>query len=103
MTKATFLEKRLESVKTFLADFKTPITASLIAGLLSYIFIFTNKLPNHDDAFMMFNKGIGLESGRWGLSILSMIFPDFSGDFSLFRCFVPVIYEGHRKVCCLLF
>ncbi len=108
MTKATFLEKRLESVKTFLADFKTPITASLIAGLLSYIFIFTNKLPNHDDAFMMFNKGIGLESGRWGLSILSMIFPDFSmpwiyGIFavvfiSLAVCVIVKMFDIKSKV-----
>lgn len=51
---------------------------TLIAGLLAYGYAFTNKLPNPDDVFWLFNKGATLASGRWGLPPLSVLFPDYS-------------------------
>lgn len=57
---------------------KIPLLASLIWGFLAYMFAFTNKLINHDEAGQLFGKGATVSSGRWGLSILDMIFPNVS-------------------------
>ena len=54
------------------------LLGSAIAGALAYMFMLTNKLPNHDDLACMFTKGASLSSGRWGLDIISFIFPDLS-------------------------
>lgn len=51
---------------------------SLLFGLFSYMFFFTNKLTNIDDVSFLFSKGISLSSGRWGLDILSLVLPDVS-------------------------
>lgn len=58
--------------------YRTPLLASLIFGLLAHMFAFTNKLVNHDEVAGLLNKGMTLSSGRWGLDVLSCIFPDFS-------------------------
>lgn len=58
--------------------YKVPFLSSMIVGLLTYMFMFTNKLPNSDDMEHLFGKGVELTSGRWGLSLMSYIFPDFS-------------------------
>ena len=58
--------------------YKVPFLSSMIVGLLTYMFMFTNKIPNHDDVEYLFGKGAELASGRWGLSLMSYIFPDFS-------------------------
>ena len=71
-------EKIFHKVIAYIHNYRYAILGSLIAGLLAYTFMFTNKLPNHDDVFYMFSKGAALESGRWGLYILSFIFPDYS-------------------------
>ena len=55
-----------------------PLAASLIAGFLAYTFSFTNKLLNHDEAYSLFMKGATVESGRWGLGGIDLIFPNFS-------------------------
>lgn len=59
-------------------QYRYPICGTLAAGLLAYVYMFTNKLPNHDDLYFLFGKGATLSSGRWGLSLLSHIFPDYS-------------------------
>lgn len=58
--------------------FRWSILGTLAGGLLAYAFAFTNKLPNFDDVAWLFGKGFTLESGRWGLIPLSVIFPDYS-------------------------
>lgn len=60
------------------ADNKLPLLASVIIGLLSYTFAFTNKLVNHDETYNLFGKGATLDSGRWGLGLLDSIFPNYS-------------------------
>lgn len=54
------------------------ILGSLIAAFLAYIFMFTNKIPNHDELTYLFGKGATLQSGRWGLHLLSYLLPDIS-------------------------
>ncbi len=59
-------------------EYKIPILTSVIVGFLTYMFAFTNKLVNHDEAFMLFFKGGTLTLGRWGLGALDTIFPNYS-------------------------
>ena len=59
-------------------EYKAPILASAIFGMLAYLFAFTNKLVNHDEVFCLFSKGATVDSGRWGLGLLDSIFPDYS-------------------------
>ena len=55
-----------------------PLLASVITGMLAYMFAFTNKLVNHDEVFTLFFKGGTLSLGRWGLGLLDCIFPNYS-------------------------
>lgn len=57
---------------------RIPFLASLIWGFLAYTFAFTNKLINHDEASQLFGKGATVSSGRWGLGMLDMLFPNVS-------------------------
>ena len=57
---------------------KTPFLAALFTGLLSHGFAFTNKLLNHDEIESLFGKGATVTSGRWGLEVVKVLFPDWS-------------------------
>ena len=57
---------------------RIPFLASVIWGFLAYMFAFTNKLINHDEVGQLFAKGATVSSGRWGLGMLDMIFPNVS-------------------------
>lgn len=85
-----------------------PFVFSFVTGFLTYGFALTNKLTNYDEVHSLFGKGATLESGRWGLDVLSYVFPDVSmpwlyGIISLFFmalsvCLVVRIFEIKRKV-----
>lgn len=72
----------LESVFDWLMakaiEFKVPLLASLLFGMLAHGFTFTNKLLNHDETYNLFGKGGTFTLGRWGLEICERIFPNFS-------------------------
>ena len=72
------IQKIFDSIPSLLHTYRIPILGTLIPGILAYVFAFTNKLVNHDDVFYLFGKGATIESGRWGLSVMSLIFPDVS-------------------------
>lgn len=57
---------------------KTPFLASLTAGFAAHGFAFTNKLLNHDEIESLFGKGATVTSGRWGLELVKLLFPDWS-------------------------
>lgn len=57
---------------------RLPFLSSLLFGLLAYTFAFTNKLLNHDEAYSLFMKGGTVDSGRWGLGFLDIVFPNIS-------------------------
>lgn len=54
-----------------------PLGSALGTGLLAHMFAFTNLLPNHDGVNYFFSKGGTADSGRWGLNLLSLLFPDY--------------------------
>ena len=62
----------------FFAENKVPFLASLLAGLLTHGFALTNKLVNHDEIESLFGKGATITSGRWGLELVKVLFPDWS-------------------------
>lgn len=59
-------------------EHKVPLAATWIVGLLAHMFMFANKLLNHDEIVFLFGKGATLESGRWMLAATELIFPNVS-------------------------
>ena len=57
---------------------RSSLFAALATGAAAYGFSVVNKLPNDDDLIYAFGKGVGLESGRFELKIVSLLFPDYS-------------------------
>jgi len=62
----------------FFAENKLPFLSALIAGFLTHGFALTNKLVNHDEIESLFGKGATITSGRWGLELVKVLFPDWS-------------------------
>ncbi len=59
-------------------EYRLCFFASVLAGLAAHMFALTNKLPNHDDIESLFGKGATVTSGRWGLELTRLLFPDYS-------------------------
>ena len=82
MNRGLFAYSRSETIFnricSLCVEYRYPILGSVIAGMLAYTFAFTNKLVNLDDLYYMFSKGATIESGRWGLELMSFLFPDYS-------------------------
>ena len=57
---------------------RVPFLSALITGFLAHGFAFANKLVGYDEVGSLFNKGTTASSGRWGLDLLSAVFPDVS-------------------------
>lgn len=58
--------------------FALPIMSELVCGLAAHMFAFSNKLINADETAALFSKGATLTSGRWGLELSKLLFPDVS-------------------------
>lgn len=91
----------------FFAENKLPFLASLLTGLAAHCYAFTNKLVNHDEVESLFGKGATITSGRWGLELVKILFPDISMPWiygvisilliSLAVCFVVKILNIRSK------
>ncbi len=57
---------------------KITFFAAAAAGLLTHMYMFTNKLPNHDDIGHMLGETYGTQSGRWFLPLLEKLDGSFS-------------------------
>lgn len=71
-------DRVLRWIARWLMQHRWSLLGALVGGFLAYGFAFANKLPNFDDVVWLFAKGATLESGRWGLLPLSVLFPDYS-------------------------
>lgn len=76
--KDLFSDRLFRKLIDYLYLYRYMICGSLLMGLMAYAFAFTNKLPNHDDVAGLFTKGVGIESGRFGITALGFLFPNFS-------------------------
>lgn len=74
----SYFELAVYGLKDRFTEYRVPFFTALIAGFLSYMFAFTNKLVNLDEIMYLFMKGAGVSSGRWGLELTRFIFPDYS-------------------------
>ena len=61
-----------------LKKYQISFLSSIFFGLISYMYMFTNKFPNGDDVRFLFYKGGSVSHGRWGLELVSIILPDVS-------------------------
>lgn len=77
-TSGLFTERMFGKLSDMIRDNRYTILGSLISGFLAYTFMIANKLPNHDELYSLFTKGTTIESGRWGLELVSLLFPDVS-------------------------
>lgn len=67
---------------------KVTFIAAIVIGLISHMYMMTNKLPNYDDIKGMINDyGSGFQSGRWALSVLGVFVKRTIGNYS-----VPWLY-----------
>lgn len=66
------------ALSRFFAENKVPFLSALFAGFLTHGFALTNKLVNHDEIESLFGKGATITSGRWGLELVKILFPDWS-------------------------
>ena len=57
---------------------RLPFLSALLVGLAAHGYAFTNKLVNHDEIESLFGKGATVTSGRWGLELVKLLFPDWS-------------------------
>ena len=57
---------------------RAPFLAALLTGFAAHMFMFTNKLVNHDEIEALFYKGATVTSGRWGLELSKLLLPNWS-------------------------
>lgn len=60
----------------WLKTYKYSIVSTFVAGLAAHLFFLSHKLVTFDDS--LFTYGQTVSSGRWGLAILTHLFPPFS-------------------------
>lgn len=78
MENTSLLDRLSRQLGRAYAENRTPFLASLLTGLAAHMFMLSNKLPNHDDIESLFGKGATITSGRWGLELVKVLFPDWS-------------------------
>ena len=59
-------------------EYRAPFLSALLVGLAAHDYTFGNKLLNHDEIESLFGKGATITSGRWGLELVKILFPDWS-------------------------
>jgi len=67
-----------KEIKRFFKENYKLIIATFLIGMLAHGFAVTNKLIAYDEMNHIFDKGVSLPSARWGLELVSFIFPNVS-------------------------
>ena len=108
----SLLERGLRRLGGVLRDNRLPLLSALGAGLLAYVYVFTNNLPNYDGIRYLFGKGETVGSGRWGLELIGWLIPDYTmpwlhGIASLLMlaaacCLIVGLFEFRRALTQLL-
>ncbi len=58
--------------------YRCVLLPAFLVGMAAHGYAFTNKLLNHDEIESLFGKGATVTSGRWGLELVKVLFPDWS-------------------------
>lgn len=77
-TQISYSEGLLLWLKNLYINNRRPFLAAMVTGFAAHMYMFANKLVNHDDIEALFYKGATVTSGRWGLELSRLIFPDWS-------------------------
>jgi len=72
------LERVYMRINEYVKLKKSSILSGLFFGILAHGFMFTNKLVNADEITSLFYKGATIDSGRWGLELISYVLPNVS-------------------------
>lgn len=67
-----------DKIKKFFKENYKLMLVTFLIGIFAHGFTITNKLISHDEIFYSFGKGTSFSSGRWGLELISFIFPNIS-------------------------
>ncbi len=67
------LETVFSSLWAYMKRHKAVLFASFLSAGMTYMFLFTNKLVNHDDILAIFDLGTGISSGRWLIDLLAKL------------------------------
>ena len=89
------------------------LAAGVVTGILSHLYMLTNKLPNWDDLTTFGGYGVGGENGRWMISRLHDMagiwsVPALNGMlaiifFSIATCFMLEVLELRSVTSAVLF
>lgn len=69
------LEKLWKRVPKYI---RLTFAAAVVLGILTHLYMFVNKLPNHDDLGHLFSFDYGTASGRWLLPLIARVDGPFS-------------------------
>lgn len=72
------MESIKSRVRAWYDEYKIPFYITIVLGFIAHGYMITNKLVNHDELLLLFEKGSTYEIGRWGLEITKYIFPNLS-------------------------
>ena len=67
-----------ETVAAAWRENRLPFLSGMMVGFAAHGYAFGNKLLNHDEIESLFGKGATVTSGRWGLELVKLLFPDWS-------------------------
>ncbi len=86
--------------------------SAFVLGLITHLYQFTNKLPNHDDIGHLFIGGYGTASGRWLLPTILELDGNFSIPWligvlaliglALTACFTVSLLRIRSPLCCIV-
>lgn len=102
------MEKAKKKIIDFYNNYKFMFVSTIIIGLVTHMFILTNKLLSHDEIQCLYSKGLTFEIGRWGLELIKYIFPSYSMQWlngiitliviALSSCFVAKILNVNSRL-----
>lgn len=86
--------------------------SAIMIGLVNHLYMFTNKLPNHDDVSVFYYKYSATSSGRWLIENLNLLDGVYSTPLllgilgliflALTSCIIVSIFELKHRISCVL-
>lgn len=79
-----------QKIKTLSSNQRTAFFASIIIGLATHLYKFTNYLPNNDSVYNLYQKQDVIQSGRWFLALPASLSSDF--DLPMIIGLLSILY-----------
>ena len=75
-------DKLLKKITNAPMRLKWTFMSTIVAGMLSHGFVFTNKLPNSDDLLNIRAYGGGISHGCWLKGLMGPVISKFTGNYT---------------------